>query len=92
MRAKTIFIIVLSVLITIVIMQNSDEVWFSLFFWNVSVSKLVVMASIALISFLIGFLSGRKKQKPVEAAADYQDTPVKNQDSGLSEEDRNYIS
>lgn len=92
MRAKTIFIIILSILITIVIMQNSDEVWFSLFFWNVSVSKLIVMAAIALLGFLVGFLTGRRKKKPYEVAEEYRDTPVRTPDSGLSEEDRNYIS
>lgn len=92
MRIKTIFIIIVTVLITVVIMQNADEVQFSLLFWKVYLSKLIVMAGLTLLGFFIGLLLGRPKKRieniqPTLESPEF--TPVP---KTLSEEDRNYIN
>lgn len=92
MRIKTIIIILITVLVTVVIMQNADEVQFSLLFWNVYLSKLIVMAGLTLTGFIIGLIMGRPKRQSV--AFKTTDEPTGNLPSSntLSEEDRDYIN
>jgi uncharacterized integral membrane protein len=62
MRIKTMFIIFITVLFTVVIMQNTDRVRFSFLFSDFMVSKLVVLLVVAIIGFIIGVLVGRPRR------------------------------
>lgn len=92
MRIKTILIIVLSVLVTVVIMQNADEVYFQLFFWELRVSKLIILAGMTIMAFAIGFMAGRRRKKPYEVAGESGKVTAPESPSNLSDEDRNYIN
>lgn len=90
MSFKTIFIIVISVLITIILMNNTDEIDFWIF-GNARVPKLAVLGSMFVLGLIVGFLAGRPK-----AIIPYQEEdkypPSSNSDENkLSEEDREYI-
>ena len=94
MKAKTIFIIVITVLLTIFLMDNKEAVDFNFIFVDdVPVSKLAVIGICILIGFVLGFLVGR----PRKTYSSYNDEiegshPAEQPKSTLSDEDRDYIS
>lgn len=55
MRAKTIFIIVMTVLVTIVLMNNTDTVTFWIF-GNVEIPKLAILGVLFILGFVLGFI------------------------------------
>jgi len=59
MKAKTIFVIIITALLTIFLTVNSDAVEFDFIIGEpVSVSKLVVIGICILIGFILGFIVG----------------------------------
>ena len=92
MRIKTMFIILVAVLLTIVLMQNTGSVKFTLLFTDVYLSKLIVLASMAIAGFILGFMTGRPRNTKYNIGA-YHDSINKKEDDGtLSDEDREYIN
>jgi uncharacterized integral membrane protein len=93
MSAKTIFIIILTALLTAFLFLNSDEVAFNFIVVDgVQVSKLLVIGVCVIIGFILGFVVGR----PRKTVSSYDDEigrnqPVSNKKE-LSDEDRDYIS
>lgn len=101
MRLKTIFIIIATILLTIVIMQNAEPVPFKVLFFETTTSKLLMMAIMAVVGFVIGYLVGRPKKtrftKEFDHGYDEHDEYIDNKDQKrrpdtLSDEDRDYIS
>ncbi len=94
MKGKTIFIVVVTVLLTIFLMDNKEAVDFNfIFIDDVPVSKLAVIGICILIGFILGFLAGR----PRKTYSSYNDEIERDANeekpkSTLSEEDRDYIS
>ncbi|WP_316830041.1 lipopolysaccharide assembly protein LapA domain-containing protein [Pedobacter aquatilis] len=92
MSGKTIFIIVLTALLTIFLMVNTEPVDFDFLVTTGAVSKLLVIGICIVIGFIIGFIVGR----PKKTVSSYDDEIERNQtNSGkkeLSDEDRDYIS
>ncbi len=90
MKPKTIFALVITILLTIFLTVNSDAVDFDFIIGEpVSVSKLVVIGICVLIGFILGFIVGR----PRKTLSSY-DTEIERAENkpGLSDEDRDYIS
>lgn len=92
MSAKTIFIIILTALLTIFLMVNTEPVDFDFLVTTVPVSKLLVIGVCIIIGFVIGFIAGR----PRKTVSSYDDEIERNQPVSnkkeLSDEDRDYIS
>ncbi len=63
MRAKTIIFIVIWSLFLVFLIQNSQIVTLQLFFWKVSMSRIILMAITALMGFLLGFIAAGIKRK-----------------------------
>lgn len=100
MRLKTIFLIVATILLTVIIMQNSDPVYFKVLFFTTRTSKLMMMLIVAIIAFIIGFMVGRPKRtilsKDYNHGYDERDSRTheagaNNKTDTLSDEDRDYI-
>jgi len=93
MSAKTISIIILTALLTIFLMVNTEPVDFDFLVTTVAVSKLLVIGVCIIIGFILGFIVGRPR-KTVSSYDD--DIERKGQTTGnkkeLSDEDRDYIS
>ncbi|MES2268899.1 MAG: hypothetical protein V4520_19190 [Bacteroidota bacterium] len=89
---KNISALVLVVLITIIIMQNTDEVKFTILFSTVYMSKVPVMTGIAVAAFILGVLVGRPKNKKYNIAEHYDELHAGEDKNTLSDEDRDYIS
>ncbi len=93
MKGKTIFIIVITALLTLFLVANNDAVEFNFLIGKpVEISKLIVIGICILIGFILGFIAGR----PRKTYSSYNDEVEKNytneQKSTLSDEDRDYIS
>ena len=93
MSTKTISIIILTALLTIFLMVNTEPVDFDFLVTTIPVSKLLVIGVCIIIGFIIGFVVGR----PRKTLSSYDDEiERKSQPAGnkkeLSDEDRDYIS
>lgn len=93
MKGKTIFIILLTAVLTIFLMVNNDAVEFNFIIGKpVEVSKLIVIGVCILIGFILGFIAGRpRKTYNTYDDAINEESEVE-QKSTLSDEDRDYIS
>jgi uncharacterized integral membrane protein len=103
MSFKTIVIIVLAVFITVIFMQNTDQVMFTLLWKEIYVSKLIMMLIVTVFGFIIGVIVARPKRKKKELVLentassknmnstdeDYISMKKKND---LSDEDKDYIN
>jgi len=92
MSGKTIFIIILTALLTIFLMVNTEPVDFDFLVTTVAVSKLLVIGVCIIVGFIIGFIAGR----PRKTISSYDDEVERNQPVAgkkeLSDEDRDYIN
>jgi hypothetical protein len=102
MSFKTIIIIILSILITVVFMQNTDQVLFTILWKELYVSKLLIMLIVTVFGFIIGAIVARPQKN--KNTANYNDVPLEVTQSedrdyiemptkkGLSDEDRDYLN
>mgnify|MGYP003575432208 CR=1 FL=1 len=97
MNAKTIFIIATTALLTLILVQNADQMDFWLF-GTYRFSKLAVLASIFSVGFILGMIvrsTGKKQSKQAEPANAYSEDELDelpDNRSKLSDEDRDYIN
>ena len=92
MSGKTIFIVILTVLITVILMNNTEEIDFWLF-GITRIPKLAILGAMFAAGFILGLLAGRPRKKAV-VIHDHSE-PQGGQDTlrpKLSDEDRDYIS
>ncbi|MBD3748699.1 MAG: hypothetical protein IE931_04315 [Sphingobacteriales bacterium] len=102
MSFKTIIIITLSVLITVIFMQNTDQVLFTLLWKQVYVSKLWMMLIVTFFGFIIGLIVAWPKKKkaydadkniPLEVQNTNDEAYLStNKTQDLSDEDKDYIN
>lgn len=94
MSFRTTVAIIITVALTVIIMQNPEPVTLTILFVSVTVPKLVVLTSVSVGGFLLGVLVSRPKRKSYNSAP-YPNDEDKDNDKGsstLSDEDREYIS
>jgi uncharacterized integral membrane protein len=92
MSIKNIFALIIVVLLTIIIMQNTDEVKFTILFSDVYLPKVAVMTAVSVAAFILGVLVGRPKNKKYDIGSHYDDIHGKDDPRTLSDEDRDYIN
>jgi len=94
MRAKTLFVIIITVLITIILMQNTDEVKFKVLFWELYLPKLVILTGVIFLGIILGMLLANRPSRGRNFKDDINNQNNNNQDNldTLSSEDRDYIS
>ena len=92
MQIKTIFIIAITALVTLILANNTDEVNFWIF-GTTYISKLTILATMFGLGFIVGFIAGRPRRRTEEH---HEQEIQKNYDpedrNMLSDEDREYIS
>ena len=92
MRIKTIIAILVTILLTVVIMQNTGRVRFSVLFFDFYASKLIMLLIVAIVGFVLGWLVGRpKKAIRLSETMGHANLDGDEPDT-LSDEDRDYIS
>lgn len=60
MKPKLIIILILVLLAVIFVMQNSAMVTIHLFFWSISMNRIIMICGLMLVGFVIGFLVTRR--------------------------------
>ncbi len=94
MNIKTILIIIISVLVTVVLMNNTDEIDFWIF-GDARIPKLAILGSMFGLGLIVGFLAGRPARKVLTEKHDNVVVPLNNRfdtgESTLSDDDRDYI-
>jgi uncharacterized integral membrane protein len=70
MRAKTIFLFTTAILLTIIIIQNNQQVKFNILFAQFYVSNLLVIAFAVVIAFITGLFVGRSKKVKANTTPD----------------------
>jgi len=92
MRIKTIFIILIAILLVIVLMENNGPVIFSFLWADFKISKLIMLMVVSIIAFILGVLVGRPKRVR-RLGGDYMvEDPGQKESGTLSDEDREYIN
>ena len=92
MSIKTIVIVVVTILLTAALAQNTDKVPFSFLFANFYISKLTLMLVVAVVAFILGLLIGRPKKAKFDIEGYHDNIRKKEDPNTLSDEDREYIS
>lgn len=92
MRIKTIFVLVLTVIITVIIMQNTDEVKFNILFGSYYFPKIVMLTGMSVAGFLLGFVVGRPRNKKYNIDEHHNELREEGKSNTLSDDDRDYIS
>jgi uncharacterized integral membrane protein len=92
MRIKTIIVLVIAVLLTVIIMQNTQSVLWTVLFANFYASKIVMLLGMSVVAFFLGVLVGRPSRRkfPKNPSDDIDSTDPK--PNTQSDEDRDYIS
>jgi len=92
MRIKTIIVILVTAILTIVLVQNNEPVYFSFLWATFRISKLIMMTAVAVIAFILGVLVGRPNRVK-KLGTDFTNNDIdKTNTNTLSDEDRDYIS
>jgi hypothetical protein len=85
-------IVIITVLLTVVIMQNTEHVDFNFLFATFRISKLLMLLLVAVAAFIAGVMVGRPgRPKYIPGQVEDADPNKKKLDT-LSDEDREYIS
>lgn len=99
MSFKTTLAIIITLGLTILIMQNTDEAVFTILFTSIKLPKLVMLTAVSVSAFILGILVSRPKRPRKEAPynvydddEDEEDERLKGRRDTLSDEDRDYIS
>jgi putative membrane protein len=92
MSIKTITIIIITVLLTAALAQNTDDVTFAFLFMNFRISKLAIMIAMTVVGFILGYLVGRPKKAKFDIEGYHDNIHTKEDKNTLSDEDRDYIS
>ena len=59
MKAKTWAVIILLFLCAVILVQNMEVVSFKLFFWNITMSRIIAFPLLVLMGMAIGFTLGK---------------------------------
>jgi putative membrane protein len=92
MSIKTITIVIITILLTAALAQNTDNVTFAFLFMSFRVSKLAIMITMTLVGFVLGFMVGRPKKAKYDIEGYHDNIHQKDDKNTLSDEDREYIN
>lgn len=105
MNLKLIFVVIVTVVLTVFFMQNAEMVQVSFFYSKVQVSKLALLPGLAVAGVLIGFIIGRSGRSRAarrrellyaEREQTFNQTNTGNHENlpgrNLSQEDQDYIN
>ncbi len=92
MRIKTIIIIIITILLTVLLMQNRDRDYLDFLWSRFYMSKLIMLFFVAVVAFVLGFLVGRPKRIKKLSDNYISDDLDKSNPKTLSDDDKDYIN
>jgi uncharacterized integral membrane protein len=92
MRIKTIIILAIGVLLTIVFTQNLEQVRFTVLFSTMYVSKITMLLIVGVTTFILGYLVGRPGRSKYNHIGYDEDEATNSKSNTLSDEDKDYIN
>ena len=92
MRITTVIALLITVLLTVVIMQNNQPVSWTFLFMDFYVPKLVMLTAVSVSAFLLGLLVGLPSRRRYNNKTNVSADDKQHNTDTLSEEDRNYIN
>jgi uncharacterized integral membrane protein len=68
MKPKVVIILILLVLSLIFVIQNTTVVEVQLFFWKISMARIIMLSFLLLVGFIIGYLVAKfsEERKPTK--------------------------
>ena len=63
MKPKTIVVTILIFLMLILLVQNTQVVTVKLFFWDVSMSRIILIFFLLLIGFILGYFAAKLRKR-----------------------------
>lgn len=63
MKTKILIVLVLLILLAIILVQNTQEVVFRIFFWKISMSQVILVPLAVIIGFLFGYFIAKGGMK-----------------------------
>lgn len=91
MSIKTIFVVIVSVLVTIILMKNTDEVSFWIF-GDMFISKLAILGTMFALGLIVGVIIARPSRKKIAEEPEIEKNYQEDKSDFLSDEDKEYIS
>jgi uncharacterized membrane protein YciS (DUF1049 family) len=88
MRLKTILIVIITVMVTIILMNNTDAVTFWIF-GDIQVPKLTILGVLFALGFIVGFMA-RGKRKRLEQEFTIEKTSPPSASTYSDSSDENY--
>jgi uncharacterized integral membrane protein len=71
MKTKTIIIVIVALLLLIIILQNTQVISLKLFFWEISMSRIILLALTLIVGFALGYaVAGIGASKVRKASAE----------------------
>jgi uncharacterized integral membrane protein len=71
MKAKTIIVLILIGLFLVILLQNTQVVTFQLLFWEITMSRILLILIIMIIGFGLGYILGRMGSHGKRSRVDY---------------------
>ncbi len=63
MKLKLIAALVISALVIILLVQNKQAVTYRLFFWQISISQIILVPLILIVGFILGFIVAKMRKR-----------------------------
>ncbi len=63
MKPKILLVLILLVLLAIILIQNTQEVEFRIFFWKIAMSRVILVPLAVVIGFLFGYFIAKGGMK-----------------------------
>jgi len=62
-KLKLIAVLVISALVIILLVQNKQVVTYRLFFWQISISQIILVPLILIVGFILGFIIAKLRKR-----------------------------
>ncbi len=70
MKPRTIIIMILLILCLVILIQNTEVVTLQVFFWYITMSRILLIPILIAIGFVIGYLASALKKHPGNQSKD----------------------
>lgn len=63
MKTKTIIILIIVALLVIILIQNTQVLTLQIFFWKISMSRIILITLMMIIGFILGYTAASAKKR-----------------------------